>query len=112
MSETTELTAPGVPDPWDYEDETRPSAFIQWKGTDVCMDFYCPCGAQGHFDGEFAYFVRCPHCNRVFEMGYQIGAREVTEENASNPKVLGADRDVTGGPLNFPLHPDWSGYDL
>lgn len=29
--------------------------FIQWKNTDVCFDFRCDCGAEGHFDGYFAY---------------------------------------------------------
>lgn len=46
--------------------------FIQWKGTDVCLDFYCPCGTHGHFDGYFAYAVRCPECGAVFEMGTQV----------------------------------------
>jgi len=51
--------------------------FIQWKGTDVCLDFYCPCGTHGHFDGMFAYAVRCPHCNAIYEMGTQVIAKRV-----------------------------------
>ena len=31
--------------------------FIQWKGTDVCMDFHCKCGAHLHIDGMFVYKV-------------------------------------------------------
>lgn len=46
--------------------------FIQWKGTDVCLDFNCPCGAQGHLDAAFAYFVRCPSCDSVYELGTQV----------------------------------------
>jgi hypothetical protein len=45
-----------------------PSAFIQWKGTDVCFDFNCDCGAYLHFDGYFAYFVQCGVCETVWEM--------------------------------------------
>ena len=52
----------------DEHTAVRPSAFQQWKGTDVCMDFYCECGAHCHFDGYFAYAVQCPHCERKWEM--------------------------------------------
>lgn len=44
------------------------NAFIQWKGTDVCMDFYCECGAVGHVDGFFAHVVECPSCGALWEM--------------------------------------------
>jgi hypothetical protein len=53
--------------------------FIQWKGTQVCMDFYCPCGAHGHLDADFAYNVECPSCGSVFEMGTQVIAKRVDE---------------------------------
>lgn len=58
------------PDPrqWDFEEEHPTHAFIQWKGTDVCMDFWCDCGAEGHFDGDFAYVVKCPACDQEWEM--------------------------------------------
>lgn len=46
--------------------------FIQWKGTDVCIDIVCPqCGNDYHFDGDFMYFVRCA-CGQVFEMGTEV----------------------------------------
>jgi hypothetical protein len=42
---------------------------IQWKGTDLCMDFICPaCGEQSHFDGFFAYAIRCPVCQVKWKM--------------------------------------------
>jgi len=28
----------------------RTHVFIQWKGTNVCLDFHCECGAHGHFN--------------------------------------------------------------
>jgi hypothetical protein len=55
-----------------------PHAFIQWKGTDVCMDFRCPCGGGGHLDGWFAYVVECPDCGRKWEMAWHVLAREST----------------------------------
>jgi hypothetical protein len=42
--------------------------FIQWKGTDVCFDFRCECGADAHFDGYFAYAIKCPLCGTIYEM--------------------------------------------
>lgn len=48
----------------------RPEAhvFLQYKGTDICMDFRCECGADCHFDGYFAHVVQCPHCQTKWEM--------------------------------------------
>lgn len=34
--------------------------WIQWKGTNVCMDVTCPkCGDSYHIDEEFAYYIHC-----------------------------------------------------
>ena len=45
------------------------SAFVQWKGTDICMDFHCPrCEGDSHFDGMFAYNIQCPRCKGYFKM--------------------------------------------
>jgi hypothetical protein len=60
-------------------DDPSPHAFIQWKGTDVCLDFYCPCGQQSHYDGDFAYAVQCPVCDREFAMPHTVQMVEVTE---------------------------------
>jgi hypothetical protein len=50
------------------------TTFIQWKGTDLCMDFNCPkCGAHSHFDGDFAYAIECGNCNAQFRMPSEIG---------------------------------------
>ena len=45
----------------------EPHTWIQWKGTDVCCDFHCACGAHVHFDGEFMYHVKCATCGQVYE---------------------------------------------
>lgn len=42
--------------------------WIQWKGTDVCMDVHCVCGYSGHIDEDFAYFIKCPSCGRYYEV--------------------------------------------
>lgn len=61
-----------TPDPAEFNlddlDRPKANAFIQWKGTDVCMDFCCDCGATGHCDGYFHYVVECPKCGQKWEM--------------------------------------------
>jgi hypothetical protein len=82
---------------FNYDDETRPRAFIQWKGTDVCMDFHCECGAHCHFDGYFAYTVRCPHCAAVWEMPHTVFPRRADDQTypywRGNPKMLEPDEN-------------------
>lgn len=74
-------------------EQPKPSAFIQWKGTDLCMDFDCICGANCHFDGIFAYVVECPHCNRQYQMPSHIYPREVTGTRDPDAKMLEPDED-------------------
>ena len=70
---------------WPTRDLDPPSAYIQWKGTRVCMDFWCTCGAQFHIDDDFTYAVQCPHCDRVFEMSSMIEAREIDPARWKGP---------------------------
>jgi hypothetical protein len=46
--------------------EGEPHAWIQWKGTDVCMDIHCACGVSSHIDTEFCYTVVCPECGSAY----------------------------------------------
>jgi hypothetical protein len=65
---------------WATRDLDRPSAFIQWKGTDVCMDCFCSCGKRFHIDHDFAYAVQCRHCGKRFEMSAMIEMREIPSD--------------------------------
>lgn len=67
------------------------SGWIQWKGTDVCMDIHCQCGHHGHIDAEFAYFYRCSNCQKVFAVGQTVRLYECTPEVAAKH----GDRAVT-----------------
>lgn len=67
---------------WATRELPAPSAFIQWKGTDVCMDCFCLCGRGFHVDAEFSYAVKCPHCARIYEMSAMIEMREVSADEA------------------------------
>jgi len=84
-----------TPDPaFSYGNIDNPHAFIQWKGTHVCMDFHCACGAHCHFDGDFAYYVECPHCQRVYQMPFNLFPREVKRTGDINPKMLEPDEEI------------------
>lgn len=57
----------------------EPETFIQWKGTDVCLDFHCPCGHHSHWDCDFLYSLRCPKCRKIWRLGSAVQAVEVSE---------------------------------
>jgi len=57
--------------------------WIQWKGTDVCMDCYCKCGQHFHIDSTFAYYVKCPTCKAVYFCNGHIELIELEEEPTS-----------------------------
>lgn len=61
--------------------------FIQWKGTDVCFDFTCPCGSDGHFDGFFAYFVKCRECGQTFEMPHTFQITPIKSDPRMEPVI-------------------------
>lgn len=50
----------------------KPHCWIQWKGTEVCMDVHCECGYIGHVDGGFVYGVECGHCHRRYAVGCNV----------------------------------------
>ena len=64
----------------DFPDD-GPHGWVQWKGTEACVDLHCACGAHGHFDGMFMYRVRCKDCGRRYVVGQVVKLIEVTPEN-------------------------------
>lgn len=67
--------------------ERQPGVYVQWKGSDVCISFTCLCGEGGHFDGMFAYALRCAACGRIWEMPTQFALAE-------NPDFGGVIQDM------------------
>lgn len=57
----------------------EPNAFVQYKGTDICLDFTCTCGEVGHFDGYFAYVLKC-RCGLMWQMPSNIIPETFTGE--------------------------------
>ena len=70
--------------------DTDASTFVQWKGTTVCIDLRCPCGRHGHYDGDFAYYLHCPGCGTVYEMGTAVLAikTDITEADGLSVQTL------------------------
>lgn len=72
----------------DLEVRSGPHAWIQWKGTGVCMDVWCSCGVMTHVDAEFAYYVECGACGKYWAMCANVRMIEVSKEETSS--VCGA----------------------
>jgi hypothetical protein len=58
-----------------------PHGWIQWKGTNVCIDLQCECGAAPHFDGEFFYYFRCADCGKTYAVGQYVKLVEIPAEH-------------------------------
>lgn len=69
--------------------ENKPYCFIQWKGTDVCMDFNCKCGYYHHMDGMYMYYIKCPECGTTYKCEPLITLTEV--EKADGNCVMAID---------------------
>lgn len=69
-------------DAWDVQStyDGVPHGWIQWNGTDVCMDVYCKCGEQFHIDATSAYHVKCPCCDTVYMCNGHIEIIELEKE--------------------------------
>jgi hypothetical protein len=67
---------------WDVQHkyDGQPHAWIQWKGTNVCMDIHCKCGEMTHVDNDFAYHVKCCKCGTVYFCNGNIELIELETE--------------------------------
>jgi hypothetical protein len=57
----------------------KPYGWIQWKGTDACIDLHCACGHHCHLDEEFLYAWQCHQCGRKYLLDCHVQLVEVTE---------------------------------
>lgn len=65
-----------------YKD--KPHGWVQWKGTDVCMDVHCKCGHMSHIDSSFVYSVKCPQCGTC----YMVNGHVEFIELDNTPKMV------------------------
>ena len=54
------------------DERPEPGTFVQWKGTDICMDWWCACGTGQHVDGYGVYAVRCVYCAREWALSPRL----------------------------------------
>ena len=59
-----------------YKD--RPHGWVQWKGTNACIDIHCKCGAHLHADAGFLYYVQCPYCEAIYSVSGFVQLVELT----------------------------------
>jgi len=58
------------------------NASLQWKGTAVCIDIWCPkCKYQTHLDVEFLYYYKCPKCKTIYSLSPVIELIELPKEH-------------------------------
>lgn len=62
---------------FDEPEAGTPHIFLQWKGTNACMDVYCLCGEHLHFDGYFAYAIQCGGCKQIYELPFFLQMKPV-----------------------------------
>ena len=62
--------------------------FIQWKATDVFIEFTCKCGEYNNYSGFFAYYVKCSGCDQVYKMDTKI---KMEKTNKTDCKPLESD---------------------
>ena len=73
----------------------QPHGWVQWKGTDVCMDVRCECGKHTHVDAMFAYNVECPYCGAVYACNGHIEFIKLTKRPDDGCIVMG-EKSVLG----------------
>lgn len=84
---------------------TEPThVYVQYKGTDICFDFYCVCGMQTHYDGYGAYTVKCGACGRLYALPTLLPVVPVDEivEEGNYPHPF------DGKPAGFCDHRDYA----
>lgn len=70
---------------WEAQEkyDGKPHGWVQWKGTDACMDVRCKCGYSSHIDAEFLYHVQCPECKTIYMCNGHIELIEITDPEAA-----------------------------
>jgi hypothetical protein len=65
------------------EVRSGPYGWIQWKGTDVCMDIFCSCGTHTHIDSDFTYTIQCGACGKFWAVCPEVRLVPLTEAEAA-----------------------------
>jgi hypothetical protein len=92
---TTHKIAKNREEAWALQDQREglPHGWIQWKGTDVCMDVHCKCGAHTHVDDSSTYYIKCPACGTTYFCNGHIEFIEVEDIGGSRVVVSEMEED-------------------
>lgn len=71
----------------------------EWKGTEVCLDFYCTCGGNGHYDGGFAYGLRCGDCGATWILPHMLPLTRGEEDQVVMQEPIMQPRETPPGPV-------------
>ncbi len=66
----------------------RPNTYVQWQGSDLCLDFNCPCGNWGHLDVGFLFALRCASCGRSWRIAPALLVSELKEGDPQPRTVI------------------------
>ena len=78
-----------------FDPSKDPHGWIQWKGTDVCIDIHCTCGESTHIDGDFMYHIQCPHCKQIYEANGHVELIPIAEKDLDDPMEVDAVKVAT-----------------
>lgn len=56
----------------------KTTAFMQWQGTDICVDIHCKCDHNSHFDGYSFNYFKCK-CGRKYEVSRELNMTELKD---------------------------------
>lgn len=59
-------------------------AWIQWKASEVFVDFSCKCGYGNCFNATFFYSVQCPDCKTIYHVNPNIELIEVKHHDGGS----------------------------
>lgn len=67
---------------WEIQEkyDSISNGWIQFKGSDICMDIRCKCGYSSHIDAGFAYNVQCPSCFIIYMVNGHVELIELETE--------------------------------
>lgn len=63
------------------------TGWIQWKGTDICIDIHCKCGHSSHVDDYFMYYFECKKCGTIYRPQTTIAFEEMTGDHLEYVKT-------------------------
>jgi phage FluMu protein Com len=81
--------------------ERKGNTFIQWKGTDVCIDIHCPnCKAHSHIDDYYMYYFKCAKCGKIYAMSQSVEMIDLPKEHVEfvlkdRPDLIKEERKVS-----------------